>query len=198
MGSGISYLYDKRWAEITRDERFFCAELFRVLRLPGQLERLLTDLNSALPKREGKEGLPMTGWDIAFEAVFYRDLLHYRRNPVGKSVFSRKRTFDLALFHDEHIVVIEAKALQGLSKDQVESFILDKRQIEMLLGKATPNVHLVLLCSNEYAGSMRSAPIRAAFDAVITWHRMAEIYRKVDGDAGQAFERADALRAKPK
>jgi len=67
--------------------------------------------------------------------------------------YSPKRTFDLCLFSNEHIVIIEAKAQQGFHGDQLKEFEKDEEDIKGLLStqEFKVNVDVVLLHSSLYA-----------------------------------------------
>ena len=117
MSSGLSWLDGKSWWETSRDERYFCAELFFLAR--QDLPAFVRHLNN----KHAADMDPNANWELAYEAVFYRDVWHARG---GEGMpFSYKRTFDLALFSDEDILIIEAKAQQGFKGDQLEDFKLD-------------------------------------------------------------------------
>jgi hypothetical protein len=86
----------------------------------------------------------MTGpWDIAYEACFYRDFLH-RFAPKRKREFSTKRTFDLALFGNDGIIVIEAKAAEVFTADQARSFLRDGDDLNRILKDAPPVLFVAL------------------------------------------------------
>ena len=103
---GFSYLDGKRWAQVTREERFFCAHLFGLLDEDSEMQKMLSYINDrtgiALPRD--------VEWELAFEVCFYRDLRHLEKNKG--ELHSPKRTFDLCLFSEGAIVILEAKAQQ--------------------------------------------------------------------------------------
>ena len=87
---GLKYLNGASWADITREERVFCARLYELIRASGAhaFVRYLNQRHSA--------GLDeQAAWEPAYELCLYRDLHHHRRAPGVP--FSPKRTFDLAL-----------------------------------------------------------------------------------------------------
>jgi len=199
----IPYLNNKRWLDITRDERFFCAELYFALTHMENIAAFIAWLNSQGLNTKLPED---NNWQVGYEVVFYRDMVKEFGAPsekdnkittrkVAETEFSRKRTFDLTLFHPEHIVIIEAKAYQGLTTTQVNSFRKDKEMIEKLLvkqGNQKPNVHLVLLCTQHYRNSTRTKHI-PEFDGVITWKGLAKnakLWRGTENSIA-CFERAD-------
>ena len=108
---GLSYLEGRSWWEVSREERFFCAQLFHLVQ-QGGLVRFLSYLNA----RHDAGLVVDANWELAYEVCFYRDLWQSRGKK--RRPFSKKRTFDLCLFSDETIVVIEAKAQQKFDDDQ--------------------------------------------------------------------------------
>ncbi|MDP2345547.1 MAG: hypothetical protein Q8O67_31680 [Deltaproteobacteria bacterium] len=113
---------------------------------------------------------PAANWELAFEACFYRDLWHHRERK-GR-LYSPKRTFDLALFSDDVVVIIEAKAAEELDLRQVASFVADRDQVMKETGVA--RVLLVGLCSSRYKVP---ATLRASFDGpILTWAALAARY----------------------
>ncbi len=164
MSGGISWLDGKSWWEVSRDERSFCAELLFLARqdLPAFVQ-YLNDQHAA-------EMDPNANWELAYEAVFYRDVWH-ARGAEGMP-FSYKRTFDLALFSDEDILIIEAKAQQGFKRDQLEEFKQDGEQVRLQV----PNcrVRLAALASSKYKATEE---VQAYFDGpYLTWAELAALY----------------------
>ena len=88
-------------------------------------------------------------WELAFEVCFYRDLWQHRGDRG--ELYSPKRTFDLALFSDHAIIVIEAKAQQGLHDDQLTTFARDRAQIAKETG--VQSVFIMGLCSSKHTPS---------------------------------------------
>ena len=80
--------------------------------------------------------LPLdAAWEPAYEACFYRDLW-YLKGRAGP-LFSPKRTFDLCLFSEQAILIVEAKAQQSFDRDQLSSFAADRDKVKELTGVAT-------------------------------------------------------------
>ena len=137
----IGYLKGKTWLEITREERLFCAYLYFDIINTG-IPHFITQLNNLdrnIQLESNKE------WDIGFEVCFYRDLLYYygnkekpirvvneKREKEGLPKFPEKRTFDLCLFSEDEILIIEAKAQQGLESEQCDTFKNDVENIKEL------------------------------------------------------------------
>ncbi len=168
----LSYFDNQSWSDITREERAFCAELEYHIRMnPDDFVALL--------KRES--GLPdhLAGpWDTAFEACFYRDYLHSFRS-AEKRQYSPKRTFDLALFSEKAIIIIEAKAAEPFTADQARVFERDRTDIRSILG---PNVevHLVALASQVYFDNYdaigRGTALAPFAGCRISWQALARHY----------------------
>ena len=174
---GFNYLEGRRWADVTREERFFCQRLYEQVRREGaeRFAAYVSDrLGMALP-REGE-------WEIGFEVCFYRDLWQHRGRE--DRLHSPKRTFDLCLFGQRAIVIIEAKAAETFEKNQNARFEEDVAHVRELTG--VERVELIGLCSSRYTvGAARAA----AFDnRILRWNDLAARY---DGDA--VLRRADAV-----
>ena len=203
MENTLPYLHGKTWPAITREERFFCAELFFMLSRMEDLKPVVLWMNEQCPKLQ----LTVDGsWSVGYEVCFYRDHIHtFHLNGTGSirdkvvpnldRPFMFKRTFDLVLFHPVHLVIIEAKAQQGLSDGQVTVFERDKEDLHALLGDLAPDVHLVLLCSQAYSTKTRTGALRERFDGTITWRGLYEMVAAWGGDTrtAQALVRADGM-----
>jgi hypothetical protein len=178
---GLRYFAGKSWSEITREERVFCLHLYLRARDFGP-NRFVQYFNDHL----GLRANPDANWEIAYEVCLYRDLWHHRGRQG--SLFSPKRTFDLCLFSDDHIIVIEAKAQQPFDDEQVRVFARDKAQIVRETGVARASLLGV--------GSSRCAipaTIQASFDApIMTWRELARVF---DDDA--ILYRADDVYEEP-
>lgn len=170
---GIRYLKNKSWNEISREERLFCSHLYHsILSLPDK-KKFIKKLNSLeFPMDFFKNKLNLSEkshWEVGFEVCFYRDLIAAfgpcssirkvnkyikKLNKEKMAGFSEKRTFDLCLFSNDELVIIEAKAYQGLSSKQNEEFKKDVKQIEELFrylnDAEMPKVKLIILASSWY------------------------------------------------
>lgn len=180
--SGLSWLEGRTWAEVTREERFFCAELFFVIRqdVPAFVQFL--DQEEHWVKRTGRgvNSLEINAnWDPAYEACFYRDM--------GRLDVSRKRTFDLALFSDKTIILIEAKAHQGFDNKQLKSMARDRDEVAKLTGHAE-----VLVAGIMSSGYKPKPETRTQFDLVVTWNDLARRYG-TNEPVKRAFDRADGV-----
>jgi hypothetical protein len=162
---GHRFLGGRTWAEVTREERFFCARLYELIRDGGP------ELFVQLVNRDCGTSLPVNaGWEPAFEACFYRDLWNHR--ACHGTPFSLKRTFDLCLLSDEAILIVEAKAQQAFQPDQLESFSKDRQQMSKETG--VKQVVLVGLASSQYSPPVS---VRRVFDGpLLTWQALAAFY----------------------
>lgn len=111
---GLQYFGNKNWAEITREERYFCSHLYHSI--IGKEKEFVKWLNENL-KPEGKLKLDESNiWEVSFEVCFYRDFLKSQNKSVktyerkNGDFYSQKRTFDLCLFSADEMIIIEAKA----------------------------------------------------------------------------------------
>ena len=181
---GFAYFDGMRWNEITREERFFCQRLYQRIDEESP-ERFVAYLRDA-------HGLEIDGggeWEAGYEVCFYRDLWHLKGRP-GRP-YSPKRTFDLCLFGQRSILIIEAKAAVEFTREQTDVFHEDLRQVALHTGIA--DVRLLGLCSSR-------CPIddgtRALFNGpIFYWKDLAahyggdEILQRADDvyEPGQAF-----------
>ena len=173
---GLSYLENKHWSDISRNERFFCAHLYFEMNnnLAPFLE--LISKNGVIKEEDSKPNL----WEVGYEVCFYRDYIKKigfeNTHEIGKTPFHnlRKRTFDLCLFSEKSIIIIEAKAHQGFDNDQMKSFDDDLIQINRLLGnKNIIETKLLGLTSNKYKPSELT---KNRFKAVFNWMELYDVY----------------------
>lgn len=149
----LSYFGNQKWSQITRDERYFCAELFFFYKLmPARLIQLMLHSGTitCLEEQNIHEN-----WSIGYEVCFYRDLVFHlnksRKEKLSVRDFSGKRTFDLCLFSEDKIIIIEAKVQQPFDQKQLKDFENDQQWLEKLRTHTTlPDVHLVALASDKY------------------------------------------------
>jgi len=133
-------------------------------------------------------------WEVAYEACFYRDYLHCF-DPTKKSEYSSKRTFDLVLFSDRAIVVIEAKAAESFTATQARYFERDMSDLRKLLG-ADVEVYLVALASQIYFDNYdkigRGAALKPFENRRISWQAIAQFYpgRPLLKRACEVYERS--------
>jgi hypothetical protein len=177
---GFPYLADKYWRDITRDERYFCTELFHALK--GKEEPFVGWMNDTCLRQPFLTPAQVSSeWEAAFEVCFYRDY-HHACNKTN--AYSPKRTFDIALFGKEALVVIEAKAAMGFDTKQLDEFCQDKQQLEEI---TQAKVILLGLVASRYKSHMR-ATTESVFDGVLSWGDLEIVL-----GANAAFARADSL-----
>jgi len=169
----ISYFQNKTWNEgISRTETLFCAELFFLLK---------EDPSKFIKRFELNQG----NYDVAYEAFFYRDLSKEYNIKWEKFLH---RAFDLALFSENDIYIIEAKAHDGFDNEQLGYFEEDKKLVPKILGKVNPkinvNVHLLALISSNYEPKQET---RDKFEKIIYWKEIYELY------GNKIFNRADGI-----
>ena len=127
------------WKYITRDERFFCFELYQSLKADQKafitlIKEGVNEKNNLTnqKRREFLETIVSKKFDVGVEVCFYRDLLKWNGEGIKEHNLPQKRTFDLALFSNDAIIIIEAKAQQGFDTKQLLEFEEDKNNIEDL------------------------------------------------------------------
>lgn len=183
---GLSWLEGRNWSEITRDERFFCAHLYKkVLEHQHGVQGFVRFINE-----ECHMNLPVdANWELGYEVCFYRDL--WFDNSDRYDMISPKRTFDLCLLSNDLIVIIEAKAYQAFDNKQTDEFVTDKEYIENSLGLPV-TVVLVPLASSHYKGSFDNSPLKDSFGCeLLTWGRLADVYE--NGVPKSILARADVI-----
>lgn len=173
---GLKWLDNKNWSDITRDERFFCAHLYKAILedkngIPGFVRIINEECKLELPEN--------ANWELGYEVCFYRDLSFFDNTYECKSP---KRTFDLCLFSDGWIVIIEAKAYQPFDTVQVQEFFKDKTHIKEL--GIDVNVKLVPLGSSRYKPTYDKSHIKNGRDKfrgfereMLTWDTLAKAYK---------------------
>lgn len=171
-----NYLH-KPWSEITREERLFCSHLYHHIKDPMETKNFISWLNriDSPVKNEGsfsgfvnKLSLNIEdSWEAGFEVCFYRDFLKSHKigvkehrdelvKVVGEDNVNNliKRTFDLALFSKDTIVIIEAKAAEGLNMKQFEEFERDSELLSKIFNylniKSPPVIRYVILAKSKY------------------------------------------------
>jgi hypothetical protein len=157
-----SYLNNKKWKELTREERYFCAELFFYYKdKQKEFIQLLCDCETI---KEAIDSSDLSKeWELGYEVCFYRDLLyHLKKEGKISSMdlqYSPKRTFDLCLFSEDKIIIIEAKVQQPFQSDQLEDFGKDAESIKSLLKEANYNcplsIHFIGLASSVYFDNVK-------------------------------------------
>ena len=185
LPEGLSWLCEKTWEQVTREERYFCAELFFVIQKDNRRFVQFLREKAHWPIPEMKRPIPEMNWNPAYEVSFYRDYDSMKDKPKGK--FSHWRTFDLALFSNEAIILIEAKAHQGFNGEQLDELVSDRKNVRKLT--KVEEIFLVGLVSSKYKPRATTCE---RFDLIIRWRDLACWYGD-DARAKQIFSRADAI-----
>jgi len=179
---GLTYFNTNNWVDISREERLYCAHLY--FRIKGKELYFVNWLN-----KNNAMNLPTNcKWEIGYEVCFYRD---YLKNVENKSIrvvnrkfkdnpYSEKRTFDLCLFSEDAIVIIEAKVKEHFGQAQLDDTKADELLIPRVLGRDIEVINL-LLAQSKYIKSknfLKSKKNREAFPFRISWKEMNELYSK--------------------
>jgi hypothetical protein len=175
---------NKPWTSWSREERLFCAVLYEHGRRdPAAFARWLIDA-------AGLDLSPAGEWDLGYEVCLYRDFLWQKDGlTAAGSVLPYKRTFDLCLFGEAAVVVIEAKVCQRFDPVQNADFERDSERIRSLPGWQDLDVKLVALASARYlANAAKYSPAALSiFDGQVSWQQAAQHF----GDP--LLEQADAM-----
>ena len=160
----LNYLQGKSWVQTTREERQFCAALFSVLRKrPSEFVLFLHHETECFQSHQIVLDVE-TKWEVGFEVALGRDL----PNPP-EGFLSLYRKFDLVLFSQSLLVIIEAKAQQRYSTKELNRYQSEKNQLHSQLGI---DVIFVGLCSSTYL-ARTSLDLTQGFDAILTWKQVA-------------------------
>lgn len=195
---GFSYLEGRNWLDVTREERLFCSYLYWDIKDKEKDFILWLNENTDLELRVDDN------WEVGYEVCFYRDLQKLKEESIRSAKYSPKRTFDLCLFSEDTIVIIEAKAQQGFDGSQVEVFQQDRDDLPKITGKDI-KVRVVALASSKYFKNYRKYgrhDILSKFNALITWKQMGDLYinnRRIYLRANKVYETKSAsiLNGKP-
>jgi len=181
---GFTYLGGKNWLDVTREERLFCSYLYWDIKDKEKDFILWLNENTDLELRVDDK------WEVGYEVCFYRDLKKMKGESIRGTEYSPKRTFDLCLFSEDTIVIIEAKVQQGFDESQVKVFEKDRHDIRRITRKNI-EVLVVALASSKYFDNYNrygKHNILAKFDALITWEQMNDLYNNSRGIYLQANE----------
>lgn len=180
---GFKWLNNKNWSEVTRDERFFCAHLYKTVLedrrgIPFFVEQINKQCGLELPVN--------ANWELGFEVCFYRDMAF--AFPEKYDMLSPKRTFDLCLFSDDTIVIIEAKAYQAFDGAQTKEFLEDVDNIEKTYNLPV-KVVLIPLASSLYEKTFNKNMKQEFGCTLLTWGHLSGSYGAdtVLKSADQAF-----------
>lgn len=133
----LFYLGNKTWSEITREERYFCAELFFDIQFNPK--SFIFFLNHRFHTNYDAKQF----WEVGFEVCFYRDYFYSKQKKVRLTEYSEKRTFDLCLFSNTHIIIIEAKADQKFNDKQLSDLKSDVKDVQAILDNEYPKIQVM-------------------------------------------------------
>ena len=151
------------WSSITREERFFCSHLYHSIL--GREKEFVKWLCENLKSKDELKLEDKKNWEVSYEVCFYRDFIKANRetikayNKKNETNYPPKRTFDLCLFSEDEIVIIEAKVQQGFSLKQIDEIIDDRGLVKDLVNniiKKNVDVKTVLLYSSDYTPREKS------------------------------------------
>ena len=187
--SGIPWLGGhKGWWQVSREERFFCAELYRIVH--GQEPMFVEFLN-----KERRMGLDESAdWELAYEVCFYRDWNQFRETQGHdpEPTPSTKRTFDLVLFSALQVVLFEAKAQQPYDLSQLCDLRRDREAvldcIRQSPGVVAPKILTLGIKSSRYRP--RDSTLTCFNFSPINWCELAK-WCTWDLRAQEVFGRAD-------
>ena len=203
------------WLDISREERLFCAHLYEFLREKGNSRKFIDSLDVASKDvasgevEVSQDTLRKDNYEVRYEVCFYRDLAraYDRKELVRKpsqslpSQFPRKRTFDLCLFGQKHIVIVEAKAHSSFNSEQLEWLGCEKKKIKRLfeeLGVESQDVEIAIVClasSKLFCGEhpkqkKHTQKVKDHCDFLTTWKSLSQLNNN-DPEFSRVMKRAD-------
>ena len=149
---GIFGTDSNRWVEITREEREFCAVLFNEIRAQSRV--FVNVLNKKLEEKGDQTISSYNNWDVGFEVALYRDL--YFAGVISKESkkkydnVSSHRKFDIAMFKNNELVLIEAKAHGGFNTDDIDKIFNDRLILRDLQCFRNSEIYFFGLHSSKY------------------------------------------------
>ena len=180
----IQYLHNLPWSKWTREERFYCSILYSYAQNnPKQFMNFLIEKRVLNIDLEGE-------WDIGYEVCFYRDYLWQIGDSARSNGLPIKRTFDLCVFGEKSMTIIESKVCEPFDAKQNETFEKDKTRINDLPGLKEITVNVVALASSKY---FENAEVYGRdgtldmFDGHFTWADCEEQYKE------PLFKQADEM-----
>lgn len=180
----IDYLRNRPWTDWTREERFFCAALYQhAAQDPAALAAWVIETAGLRISTAGT-------WDLGFEVCLYRDFLWQQGKSARGLRFPAKRTFDLCLFGEGDMIVIEAKVCDKFSKKQAFDFKKEKERIGRIDEVKHLGIHLVALASQSYfdnAKQFGDPETLRVFSGRVTWADIFRLYQD------PLFEQAEHL-----
>lgn len=196
----ISYFkqYGK-WLEISRSEVLFCSYLYHSIKdNENEFIKWLSENQSDRGKKLifNKEEFECE-WEIGYEVCFYRDyLLKVNSSSVKNSDYSQKRTFDLCLFSEKRIIIIEAKSQDKFKSKDLNNYSKDINNLKSLLGYEI-QVNLLALTSSRYLinqAKFGNSQFLNVFYGFITWKDIYSKYQnRVFFNAENCYKNQDLI-----
>ena len=183
---GLSWLGNRKWWEVTREERYFCAELYCSVK--ENISKFITFLDSEYPRKINTDSV----WQIGYEVCFYRDWakIYPEKSRIIQAEpdrsLSKKRTFDLVLFSSPQVILFEAKAQQCFTTKQAEEFESDRELFRYCTGVA--EVHTAAIISSKYTPRDKTTEY-FSLNPLISWEKLACLF----DSKFQIFRRADSI-----
>ncbi|MEY4545902.1 MAG: hypothetical protein RL685_2097 [Pseudomonadota bacterium] len=189
---GLHWLQGKSWWEVSRDERFFCAELYQ--RIRGDVTRFVAYLSREIDLD------PRGHWQAAYPVCLQSDLWQPRsrsdadrrdtaRPPVERSSGIERvrfeRSSNLALLSDHDVVLIEVAGEHGLQLESVQQLNRAAADLKDLLPQLR-DVYCAALVSSQTEPPREV--VRALGGPLLRWKALSELY----GD-DELLLRADTL-----
>ena len=183
---GLSWLGNRKWWEVTREERYFCAELYWAVK--EDLSKFIAFLDSKYPRKINTDSV----WQVGYEVCFFRDWAKIypekSQNVQAGSdqALSKKRTFDLALFSNSQVILFEAKAQQYFTAKQAKEFESYRELFRRCTG--VTEVHTAAIISSKY--TPRDTITKCfSLNPLISWEKLACLF----DSKYQIFRRADSI-----
>ncbi len=191
----LAYLRDQPWSAWTREERYFCGVLYQ------HASRNTPDFAQWLISTAGLNSVEPDGsWDLGWEVCLARDVAWHRGESAKANSWSAKRTFDLCLFGERNIIIIEAKVCEIFKGQQHASFEGDAEMIAQIPGFSQLRVVHVALASSRYLLAARSEKRRNALKVfgqqTVSWqdafqkygdHRLSQADRLYGSKPGEVL-----------
>lgn len=189
---GVHWLQGKSWWEVSRDERFFCAELYQ--RIRGDVTRFVAHLSRDIDLD------PRGQWQVAYPVCLQSDLWsprsrsdEERRDTIRPHVERSsgiertrfQRSSNLALLSEHEVVLIEVAGELGLQLESVHQLVRAAADLKDLLPQLR-DVFCAGLVSSQVEPPREVT--RALGGPLLRWKALAELY---GGD--EQLLRADAL-----
>lgn len=191
-----NWLNDEKWAQITREERQFCADLYLEIRdQPSEFVRFIKECKQKETLTESLD--EELDWEVAYEMAYYRDLNHAKKAKGDERDGNKHRKFDLALISNQQLIIVEAKAQGGFTSDDKKTYKTDLKDIRASRKDPDLKVFLVALCSSHWFDSdKRQVKIEEVANYVITWKELAEQSVFTSCKSRKSFCRADYIYGK--